>query len=141
MPAKSRKRPAPRRRAQSADADALQVAYTKLFRSDIELLKQRAKDSGVPWQTVLRTVVHLALTGPRLKAFKFLIPSDRERMVAEGVAASASIALALGHSREEAQGELERFFSTWGRDSRWVRVADIAELPIDRPGVLGAMTT
>jgi hypothetical protein len=108
----------------------LQVAYTKLFRSDIEVLKQQAEE-GVPWQTQLRTLVHRVLTGPKLRAFKFMIKAGSPRSIAENVAAEGCMAVAIAHSREEAEALLSRIATEEGQDYRWLKVADVVELPLD----------
>ena len=44
------------KRNYSAD-EKIQV-NCRLFRVDVDYLKRRARDDGVPWQTMLRSVVH-----------------------------------------------------------------------------------
>lgn len=40
-----------------APSDKVQV-NTRLYRVDVRLLRARAKEQGLPWQTLLRSLVH-----------------------------------------------------------------------------------
>jgi predicted DNA binding CopG/RHH family protein len=35
--------------------------HTRLYRADVQELKKRARDLGLPWQVLLRKIVHEAL--------------------------------------------------------------------------------
>lgn len=44
--------------------DEIVVVYTRLFKSDIEKIKQRATNRGFQWQTYLRSWIHKQLKKP-----------------------------------------------------------------------------
>ena len=116
----------------------LQVIYTKLFPADIEELKRRSSDTGIPWQTQLRAIVHEAITGPKMRAFKHLIPAGRAREISPGLTADDCLAVACAKSPEEALAVIKRVFTESGQDTRWLGVSDVIEIPLDAPALLGA---
>ena len=50
-------------KAKKPVGDKLQV-NTRLFREDVRLLKARAKEQGMPWQTLLRALVKQYMRQP-----------------------------------------------------------------------------
>jgi len=50
-------------RAPKQPSNALQEVHARLFKEDVETLKQVAAQHGLPWQTELRLLVRRALKG------------------------------------------------------------------------------
>jgi hypothetical protein len=120
--------------AQKKKLTDLIVATIKLFREDILLLKTRAAGTGVPWQTQLRALVHASLTGPQMRAFKFIIPGDKPRVICEDphIEAEGMLIVVIATSHEEALTRGRNFLIENGREHRWIDAADVVELPLDR---------
>lgn len=112
-------------------AQKLLQAHTRLFAEDVRELKVRQKATGVPWQTQLRALLHGVLTGPKPKAFKYVIREPREFV--PGGFASNCLAIAIASSEPEARALLTRLGAEDGQDTRWLAVADVVELTLDTP--------
>ena len=132
--------PSRKRKAEKKEASprSIKTAATKLFVSDIEELQRRSEQTGIPWGTQLRALVHEAIVGPRLRAFKFIIgDAHRDVPVPLGTLQYTKMgAVQTAHSREEAVPLLRTYGTSNGLDSRWIEVADVVEIPLDRPSTL-----
>jgi hypothetical protein len=122
----------------AAQMKAIKAAAAKLFTSDIEELQRRCEQTGIPWGTQLRALVHEAIVGPRLRAFKFIIgDAPRDIPVPLGTLQYSKMgAVQTAHSREEAVPLLKTYGAMNGLDGRWIEVADVVEIPLDRPSTL-----
>lgn len=132
------KRRSPTRRSKPAAKppapSALQQVNVKLFTEDVSDLRQRAAKEGANWSVKLRALVRAALRPPTLRAYKFLVPSDRFVKVSEEHAYKGCVAVAVATSEERAREAVKLFAAERGRDVRWLEVAQVHVIEI-RPDV------
>lgn len=122
----------------------LRKVYMRLFADDLRELKLRAKAAGLDYQVYLRSVIHNVIVKPK-KVYKFIVPPKADRPLApedqpaDGtMTVSGCLAIAAASSLEEALAILRRTALEDGLDARWLKVADVVELPItENPSRLG----
>jgi len=70
-----------------------------------------------------------------MRLFKFLVPDDRDYPLHDGsgVSARGCVAVALAADVDAAREVVAEAASLAGRDVRWLAVAIVTEVPLDRP--------
>jgi hypothetical protein len=73
-----------------------------------------------------------------MKLFKFLVADDRFYPIpdAPGASARGCLAVALAEDAATARAIIEEAGATLGHDTRWLSVATISEIPIDKPRIV-----
>ena len=129
MPTATKSSPRPRPRVIKVNA--------RLFTEDVKALKQRAKAAGeIEWHPLLRKLVHEAL---RLHAWKFSLSGEKFHSIpgCATLEASGILAIVVEVSEEAARARLTTYAAEFGLDSRWLAIAKVTRIPIDKPCTLG----
>jgi len=70
-----------------------------------------------------------------MKLWKFLVPDDRNYPLPDGsgVSASGCVAVALAESEAAAKKIIEETAALVGSNVRWLSIAVVTEIPLDKP--------
>ena len=113
----------------------LKAACVRLFAEDIRAVKAEARKLGLSWTTHLRCRLHVVLAGPKLRAWKFLLPPGKHHVLPDGwiEAGCGAAAVAVATTVDEARALLVRLAAEDSLSASWLQVADVVEIPLDSP--------